>query len=83
MSNSQKRELLNKKLESARKEVKMKEGKVRDILKEISQLDQIEAQNVLKKYHLTPGELDEILSKFREENERIREDITEDDPIKA
>ncbi len=83
MSNSQKRELLNKKLESAKKEVKMKEGKVRDILKEISQLDQIEAQKVLKKYHLTPGELDEILSNFREENERIKEGITEDDPIKA
>lgn len=81
--NSQKRELLNKKLESAKKEVRMKEEKVRDILREISQLDQIEAQKVLKKYHLTPGELDEILAKYREENEKIREGSKTDGPIKA
>ena len=81
--NSQKRELLNKKLESAKKEVRAKEEKVRDILKEISQLDQIEAQKVLKKYHLTPGELDEILAKYREENEKIKEGSIKNDPIKA
>lgn len=81
--NSQKRELLNKKLESAKKEVRMKEEKVRDILREISQLDQIEAQKVLKKYHLTPGELDEILAKYREENERIKGGSKTNDPIKA
>ena len=81
--NSQKRELLNKKLESAKKEVRAKEEKVRDILREISQLDQIEAQKVLKKYHLTPGELDEILAKLREENEKIKEGSINNDPIKA
>ena len=81
--NSQKRELLNKKLESAKKEVRAKEEKVRDILKEISQLDQIEAHKVLKKYHLTPGELDEILAKYREENEKIKEGSIKNDPIKA
>ena len=80
---NQKRELLTKKLEAAKKEVRMKEEKVRDILREISQLDQIEAQKVLKKYHLTPGELDEILAKYREENERLKEEIKKDDQIKA
>ena len=80
---NQKRELLTKKLEAAKKEVRMKEEKVRDILREISQLDQIEAQKVLKKYHLTPGELDEILAKYREENERIKEEIKKDDQVKA
>ncbi len=80
---NQKRELLTKKLEAAKKEVRMKEEKVRDILREISQLDQIEAQKVLKKYHLTPGELDEILAKYREENERLKEEIKKDDQVKA
>ena len=80
---NQKRELLTKKLEAAKKEVRMKEEKVRDILREISQLDQIEAQKVLKKYHLTPGELDEILEKYREENERLKEEIKKDDQVKA
>ncbi len=80
---NQKRELLTKKLEEAKKEVRMKEEKVRDILREISQLDQIEAQKVLKKYHLTPGELDEILAKYREENERLKEEIKKDDQVKA
>lgn len=81
--NSQRRELLNKRLESAKKEVKEKEEKVRDILKEISQLDQIEAQKVLKKYHLTPGELDEILAKYREENQKLLEGSKRDDTVKA
>lgn len=80
---SQKRDLLTKKLETAKKEVRMKEEKVRDILREISQLDQIEAQKVLKKYHLTPGELDEILAKYREENEKIKEGSKLDGQVKA
>ena len=68
---NRKRALLTKKLEEAKVEAKKKEDSIRELERAINEMDQIEAQKLLKKYHLTPGELDEILAKRKAENEKL------------
>ncbi len=68
---NRKRALLTKKLEEAKVEAKKKEDSIRELERAINEMDQIEAQKLLKKYHLTPGELDEILAKRKAENDKL------------
>ena len=68
---NRKRALLTKKLEEAKVEAKKKEENIRELERSINEMDQIEAQKILKKYHLTPGELDEILAKRKAENDKL------------
>ncbi len=68
---NRKRALLTKKLEEAKEDAKRKEASIRELERAINEMDQIEAQKLLKKYHLTPGELDEILAKRKKENEEL------------
>ena len=68
---NRKRALLTKKLEEAKVEAKKKEENIRELERAINEMDQIEAQKLLKKYHLTPGELDEILAKRKAENDKL------------
>ncbi len=35
------------------------------------EMDQVEAQKLLQKYHLTPGELEDILEEKKKENEEL------------
>ncbi len=68
---NRKRALLTKKLEEAKEDAKRKEASIRELERAINEMDQIEAQKLLKKYHLTPGELDEILAKRKKENDEL------------
>ena len=68
---NRKRALHTKKLEEAKEDAKRKEASIRELERAINEMDQIEAQKLLKKYHLTPGELDEILAKRKKENDEL------------
>ena len=49
---NRKRALLTKKLEEAKEDAKRKEASIRELERAINEMDQIEAQKLLKKYHL-------------------------------
>ena len=64
---------LEKRLQEAKEEVKRREEAAASLERQLAQMDQEEAGRILKKYHLTPGELDEILVKQEKEGKKLIE----------
>ena len=74
MQEKKQRTLLAKKLKEAKEEVKKKEEAAEVLERQLARMDQEEAGRILKKYHLTPGELDDILTKQAEERKRLEKE---------
>ena len=68
---NKKRTLLAKRLEEAKQEAKRKQEAAEVLERALIEMDQVEAQKLLQKYHLTPGELEDILEEKKKENEEL------------
>ena len=73
MRDKRERVRLEKRLQEAKEEVKRREEAAASLERQLAQMDQEEAGRILKKYHLTPGELDEILAKKEKEGKKLIE----------
>lgn len=73
MRDKRERVRLEKRLQEAKEEVKRREEAAASLERQLAQMDQEEAGRILKKYHLTPGELDEILVKQEKEGKKLIE----------
>ena len=73
MRDKRERVRLEKRLQEAKEEVKRREEAAASLERQLAQMDQEEAGRILKKYHLTPGELDEILIKQEKEGKKLIE----------
>ena len=73
MREKRERVRLEKRLQEAKEEVKRREEAAASLERQLAQMDQEEAGRILKKYHLTPGELDEILVKQEKEGKKLIE----------
>ena len=73
MRDKRERVRLEKRLQEAKEEVKRREEAAASLERQLAQMDQEEASRILKKYHLTPGELDEILVKQEKEGKKLIE----------
>ncbi len=68
---NKKRTLLAKRLEEAKKEARRKEEAAENLERALVQMDQEDAHRILQKYHLTPGEMEDILEEKQKENEEL------------
>ena len=73
MRDKRERVRLEKRLQEAKEEVKRREEAAASLERQLAQMDQEDAGRILKKYHLTPGELDEILIKQEKESKKLIE----------
>ena len=68
---NKKRTLLLKRVEEAKMEAKKKQETAEGLERALIEMDQVEAQKILKLYHLTQGELEDLLEEKKKENEQL------------
>ena len=71
MQESKQRMLLSKKLKEAKEDIRRKQEAAKELEDQLIRMDQEEAGKLIRRYHVTPGELNEMLSKRAEEQKKL------------